>query len=176
MLRNHDKFIEASPLALREQLTSQGTSACASAGGTLQHSDAGVCAPHPTHQQAKDCRIVMCVLRSVLLSSCMSGPAAHAGASHSQLLKLRMEGGLEGIELGPLLGRGSYGRVFKGAAPRTPPHISICKARMIFNSSQGAGTSLCGWRASGRDTSSASNAPPPPASAPGGPPHHLSGS
>lgn len=37
-----------------------------------------------------------------------------AGLDHAQLLKMRMEGGLEGIEKGPLLGRGSYGRVFKG--------------------------------------------------------------
>lgn len=33
---------------------------------------------------------------------------------HGYLLRMRMEGGLEGIELGPLLGRGSYGRVYKG--------------------------------------------------------------
>jgi len=36
------------------------------------------------------------------------------GPNHNHLMKMRMEGGLEGIELGPLLGRGSYGRVFKG--------------------------------------------------------------
>ena len=28
---------------------------------------------------------------------------------------MRLEGGLDGIELGPQLGRGSYGKVFKGA-------------------------------------------------------------
>lgn len=34
---------------------------------------------------------------------------------HGYLLRMRMEGGLEGIALGPLLGKGSYGRVYKGA-------------------------------------------------------------
>ena len=51
------------------------------------------------------------------LSLIHAGEGACAGANHSHLLKMRMEGGLEGIELGPLLGKGSYGRVFKGGAP-----------------------------------------------------------
>lgn len=38
------------------------------------------------------------------------------GDHHSYLLKMRMEGGLEGIEIGPLLGRGSYGKVYKVCA------------------------------------------------------------
>lgn len=32
---------------------------------------------------------------------------------HQQLLRMRLEG-LDGIEIGPSLGRGSYGRVYKG--------------------------------------------------------------
>jgi len=40
------------------------------------------------------------------------------GDHHSYLLKMRMEGGLEGIEIGPLLGRGSYGKVYKVRAGR----------------------------------------------------------
>ena len=34
---------------------------------------------------------------------------------HQTLMKLRLEGGLDGIELGPVLGQGSFGRVYKGA-------------------------------------------------------------
>ena len=34
---------------------------------------------------------------------------------HQHLLKMRLEGGLEGIEIGPVLGRGSYGRIYKGS-------------------------------------------------------------
>ena len=37
------------------------------------------------------------------------------GDYHQHLLKMRLEGGLEGIEMGPILGRGSFGRVYKGA-------------------------------------------------------------
>ena len=33
---------------------------------------------------------------------------------HQTLMKLRLEGGLDGIELGPVLGQGSFGRVYKG--------------------------------------------------------------
>ena len=36
------------------------------------------------------------------------------GAYHKQLLAMRASSGLEGIEVGPILGRGSYGRVYKG--------------------------------------------------------------
>ena len=38
------------------------------------------------------------------------------GDYHQHLLKMRLEGGLEGIEMGPILGRGSFGRVYKGTA------------------------------------------------------------
>ena len=38
------------------------------------------------------------------------------GDHHGYLLRMRLEGGLDGIELGPQLGRGSYGKVFKGAS------------------------------------------------------------
>ena len=38
------------------------------------------------------------------------------GDYHQHLLKMRLEGGLEGIEMGPILGRGSFGRVYKGVA------------------------------------------------------------
>lgn len=41
-------------------------------------------------------------------------------ASHEYLIKMRMEGGLNGIKIGPQLGKGSYGRVFKGDPSRTP--------------------------------------------------------
>lgn len=47
----------------------------------------------------------------------LRGGAAAGGASdmlgdhHGYLLRMRLEGGLEGIELGPQLGRGSYGKV-----------------------------------------------------------------
>ncbi len=37
------------------------------------------------------------------------------GDYNQHLLKMRLQGGLEGVELGPILGRGSYGRVYKGA-------------------------------------------------------------
>lgn len=36
------------------------------------------------------------------------------GDQHHRLMRMRLEG-LEGIEVGPSLGRGSYGRVYKGA-------------------------------------------------------------
>jgi hypothetical protein len=36
---------------------------------------------------------------------------------HQTLMKLRLEGGLDGIELGPVLGQGSFGRVYKGMPP-----------------------------------------------------------
>ena len=44
---------------------------------------------------------------------------------HQTLMKLRLEGGLDGIELGPVLGQGSFGRVYKGEALRTA-HDSRC--------------------------------------------------
>lgn len=37
---------------------------------------------------------------------------------------MRLEGGLDGIELGPQLGRGSYGKVFKGA-----PALYVCRTQ-----------------------------------------------
>ena len=37
------------------------------------------------------------------------------GDYNQHLLKMRLQGGLEGVELGPILGRGSFGRVYKGA-------------------------------------------------------------
>ena len=39
------------------------------------------------------------------------------GDYHQHLLKMRLEGGLEGIEMGPILGRGSFGRGYKGTGP-----------------------------------------------------------
>ncbi len=39
-----------------------------------------------------------------------------AGEHHVRLLRMRESADLEGIEVGPELGRGSYGRVYKGAA------------------------------------------------------------
>lgn len=33
---------------------------------------------------------------------------------HSHLLAMRLQSGLEGVEVGPILGRGSYGAVYKG--------------------------------------------------------------
>ena len=41
------------------------------------------------------------------------------GDYHQHLLKMRLEGGLEGIEMGPILGRGSFGRVYKGVTPHS---------------------------------------------------------
>ncbi len=35
------------------------------------------------------------------------------GDLHGYLLRMRLEGGLEDIEIGPIMGRGSYGKVFK---------------------------------------------------------------
>lgn len=39
---------------------------------------------------------------------------------HLRLLRMRTSADLEGIELGPELGRGSFGRVYKGAPPPVP--------------------------------------------------------
>ena len=38
--------------------------------------------------------------------------------SMRDLLRARSEAPLEALELGPLIGRGSFGRVYKGEAPR----------------------------------------------------------
>jgi hypothetical protein len=43
----------------------------------------------------------------------------HAGEHHLRLLRMRASADLEGIEVGPELGRGSYGRVYKGACKVT---------------------------------------------------------
>ena len=43
-----------------------------------------------------------------------------AGEHHLRLLRMRESADLEGIEVGPELGRGSYGRVYKGAGPPNP--------------------------------------------------------
>ncbi len=48
---------------------------------------------------------------------CRSWELKALGDYHQHLLKMRLEGGLEGIEMGPILGRGSFGRVYKGTAP-----------------------------------------------------------
>ena len=42
---------------------------------------------------------------------------------HATLMKLRLEGGLDGIELGPVLGQGSFGRVYKGTELKSNPEI-----------------------------------------------------
>ena len=44
-----------------------------------------------------------------------SRPFVQAGEHHLRLLRMRASADLEGIEVGPELGRGSYGRVYKGA-------------------------------------------------------------
>ncbi len=44
-----------------------------------------------------------------------SGEVKQLAEYHQTLMKLRLEGGLDGIELGPVLGQGSFGRVYKGA-------------------------------------------------------------
>ena len=45
-------------------------------------------------------------------------------ASHEYLIKMRTEGGLNGIKIGPQLGKGSYGRVFKGDPWLTPQQLA----------------------------------------------------
>jgi hypothetical protein len=45
---------------------------------------------------------------------CSGTDAYFLGDYHQHLLKMRLQGGLEGVEMGPMLGRGSYGRVYKG--------------------------------------------------------------
>lgn len=45
------------------------------------------------------------------------------GQYHKQLLAMRAGSGLEGIEVGPILGRGSYGRVYKGQFSFTLPSL-----------------------------------------------------
>lgn len=42
------------------------------------------------------------------------------------LLRHRSEAGLEALELGPLIGRGSFGRVYKGARLQYLGHICCC--------------------------------------------------
>ena len=59
-------------------------------------------------------------MTSPLCSSRYSVVAAN-GSLRLQL-RMRLEGGLEGIELGPLLGRGSYGKVYKGEAASHVAH------------------------------------------------------
>ena len=51
------------------------------------------------------------------------------GDHHGYLLRMRLEGGLDGIELGPQLGRGSYGKVFKGATAAV-----VCDSRRALTS------------------------------------------
>ena len=46
---------------------------------------------------------------------------------HQTLMKLRLEGGLDGIELGPVLGQGSFGRVYKGT-PAAIPALILTRA------------------------------------------------
>ncbi len=55
---------------------------------------------------------------------CRSWELKALGDYHQHLLKMRLEGGLEGIEMGPILGRGSFGRVYKGTVP-LPPRDSL---------------------------------------------------
>ena len=43
---------------------------------------------------------------------------------HLRLLRMRTTSDLEGIELGPELGRGSYGKVYKGARRPVPYRAS----------------------------------------------------
>ncbi len=51
------------------------------------------------------------------------------GDYHQHLLKMRLEGGLEGIEMGPILGRGSFGRVYKGVPTCDPmPHEAASRS------------------------------------------------
>lgn len=50
---------------------------------------------------------------SQALSSAASDEVMTLSAYHKQLLAMRVGSGLEGIEVGPMLGRGSYGRVYK---------------------------------------------------------------
>ena len=51
-----------------------------------------------------------------------------AGEHHLRLLRMRASADLEGIEVGPELGRGSYGRVYKGAhrGPDARTGLLIC--------------------------------------------------
>ena len=49
---------------------------------------------------------------------------------HQTLMKLRLEGGLDGIELGPVLGQGSFGRVYKGAV--SIPHTRARRAAALL--------------------------------------------
>lgn len=43
---------------------------------------------------------------------------------HLRLLRMRTTSDLEGIELGPELGRGSYGKVYKGVRRPVPCRVS----------------------------------------------------
>lgn len=69
------------------------------------------------------------------LSSAASDKAMTLSAYHKQLLAMRVGSGLEGIEVGPMLGRGSYGRVYKvrcqpqslvSSGPATPTDYATC--------------------------------------------------
>lgn len=50
------------------------------------------------------------------------------GDHHGYLLRMRLEGGLEGIEIGPIMGRGSYGKVFKGESRQESGDAMHCTA------------------------------------------------
>jgi hypothetical protein len=80
-------------------------------------------------------------------NSCTAG-ADLLGDHHGYLLRMRLEGGLDGIELGPQLGRGSYGKVYKGAPavcetatsrhwhPATSIPFRACEAAPLCSSKQ----------------------------------------
>ena len=55
------------------------------------------------------------------------------GDYHQHLLKMRLEGGLEGIEMGPILGRGSFGRVYKGVLTHLAALAECLKASHHMN-------------------------------------------
>lgn len=61
---------------------------------------------------------------------------------HAQLLGMRMQHGLEGVEVGPLLGKGSYGSVFKGRWRGTLVAIKVLEAGLSEAGDDGSRESL----------------------------------
>lgn len=78
----------------------------------------------------------------------LSNPGQRGGSGgsledmHSQLLGMKLQHGLDGVEVGPLLGRGSYGSVFKGRWRGTLVAIKVIESGLSDAGDDGSRESL----------------------------------